>query len=480
MTWGERNIAIGGRSSDSPRRRAFQSKVKELESQLDNFDPEVRARALEKLTRLEVPGPSLQEYVNLHMHTFFSYNAAGWSPARFAWEVRKAGLWAGGIIDFDGVNGIREFLNAGESLCIRATAGIEVRTFLSEFGDVEIDSPGEPGVHYIAGSGLVRLPGPGTPESAYLTGLRLTADRRARGMVDRINATIPAIAVDYDLIVRDRTPGGYASERHFVSAYIEKAAANFLSDGKLAGFWADLFGQPRSAIFALMQSPAAFAEMVRGRLMKKGGIGYLQPGPTTFPATGEVYSWFKTCGAIPMDSWLDGTSKGESRSRELLECNRSLGSRALNLIPDRNWNVADSSDKQRKLENLARVVSLAAEWHMPLHIGTEGNKPDMPFVDDLARPELAPYKRLFMEGAKILVGHAVLARFAEYDYCGSVAEADFPAVVSRNAFFASVGSLPPVNAILARQLRDLGPASALTVLRASARRSNWTGVNYHP
>src|SRR5690606_6178360 len=135
------------KKDESKGRKVFQDQVKELEAELDDFSPEVRKSALEKLTALEIPPGDPVDNVNLHTHTFFSYNAYNWSPSRFAWESRKAGLYAAGIIDFDGVDGVTEFLMASEALSLRATAGIEIRGFLKEFADFEIDSPGEPGVH---------------------------------------------------------------------------------------------------------------------------------------------------------------------------------------------------------------------------------------------------------------------------------------------------------------------------------------------
>lgn len=468
----------GDSTTESRHRRKFQSILRSLEVLLDDFDPDVRAATLGKLALLEVPGEDFQGRVNMHMHTFFSYHAKGWSPSRFAWEVRKAGLWSAGIIDFDGVDGIDEFLNAAESLCIRATAGIEVRTYLRGFAEVEIDSPGDPGVHHIVGSGLVRPPKTGTREAEYLAKLRRFSESRSRAMVDRINAAIPLIAVDHDQVVHLRTPSGFAGERHLAAAYIERAEDKFPDPGKLADFWSGILARPRSTVLALMPNREAFAEPVRVKLMKKGGIGYIQPDSAGFPPTEDVYAWMRNCGAIPTDSWLDGTSAGETRARELLECNRGLGARALNLIPDRNWNVKDPAEKRCKLENLARVVALAAEWRMPLLIGTKGDRTGLPFADDLVCPELAPYKSGFLEGAEILVGHAMLARYADYDYCGDAADGDFGVDIrSKNEFFASVGRLPPMNAVLARRLRDLGPASALAALRASSHRGVWTVAN---
>src|SRR5690606_7665196 len=244
--------------------------------------------------------------------------------------------------------------------------------------------------------------------------LKRKSETRSRDMVDRINAAVPDIAIDFDDVLRTRTPGGYATERHFVSAYIAKIKERFSAPGQAPAYLSGLLAIPGDAASALWGNLPSLEEKIRGKLMKRGGYGYVQPGPETFPPVGEVYAWVKACGAVPMDSWLDGTSAGESRARELLECNRSLGARALNVIPDRNWNVKDPADRQRKLENLKKIIELAGEFHMPIHIGTEGNKIGLPFVDDLGGADLNPYKSVFVSGARVLIGHAVLARFADF------------------------------------------------------------------
>jgi hypothetical protein len=146
----------------------------------------------------------------------------------------------------------------------------------------------------------------------------------------------------------------------------------------------------------------------------------------------------------------------------------------LNLIPDRNWNVKNPEEKRLKLDNLARVIALAKEFHTPLNIGTEGNKLGLPFVDDLSRPEFAPHKGAIIQGAKILIGHAVLARFADYAYLGAGAEADFgPDIRKKNLFFESIGALPPLGITQATKLRDMGTVQALAALRTSALKGFW-------
>ena len=73
-----------------------------LEQKLDNFDPKLRREALSALWQ---QGKGVQSKagtdVNLHAHTFFSYNAYGYSPSKYAWLARKTGLAVAGIVDFD-------------------------------------------------------------------------------------------------------------------------------------------------------------------------------------------------------------------------------------------------------------------------------------------------------------------------------------------------------------------------------------------
>jgi len=62
-------------------------------------------------------------------HSFFSFNARDWSPSRIAWEARQAGLYAAAVCDFDVLDGMEEFLDAGEAIGLRAAAHLETRAF---------------------------------------------------------------------------------------------------------------------------------------------------------------------------------------------------------------------------------------------------------------------------------------------------------------------------------------------------------------
>ena len=82
-----------------------------LEAMLNDFNCELRLRALRELMAVGQPQTQSREDVNMHIHTFYSFNAEGWSPARTAWEMHRRGVFSAGIIDFDVLDGMDEFFN---------------------------------------------------------------------------------------------------------------------------------------------------------------------------------------------------------------------------------------------------------------------------------------------------------------------------------------------------------------------------------
>ena len=89
--------------------------IEALEAELKIFDPERRARALEALqAQIERRGIGLSPEmaaVNMHCHTFYSFNAYGYSPSGLAWLARQRSFRAVGIVDFDVLDGVDEFLD---------------------------------------------------------------------------------------------------------------------------------------------------------------------------------------------------------------------------------------------------------------------------------------------------------------------------------------------------------------------------------
>jgi hypothetical protein len=115
--------------------------------------------------------------------------------------------------------------------------------------------------------------------------------------------------------------------------------------------------------------------------------------------------------------------------------------RAANIIPDRNWNIKDPEQKALKTRKLKEFMEACRHFDMPVIAGTEMNKAGLPFVDNFSAPELAPYAADFMNGARCIYGHTVLARYASFGYLGEGSIAAFgDDWKTRNRFFTKVGA----------------------------------------
>lgn len=452
------------------------------QADIDSFDLNKRRRALAEIIRETAPAAGrppkridpAEGGVNMHLHSFYSYNCRGYSPTHLALACKKNGLYAAALCDFDVLEGLEEFIAAGQRLGLRVAVHLETRAFLKEYAGVEINSPGEPGVIYIMGAGFGRLPPANSGAAARLGIFRQQANRRNRQLVARINRRLPEIALDYATMVRPLSPGGCPTERHIIKAYRLKAQATFTRRGALAKYWAGLFRQPPAAVEKLLMDAAALEEQMRSCLAKRGGVGYVQPDEKTFPPVDDFMAWALSCDALPMVTWLDGASPGEKDMRPMLECLRAKGAVALNIIPDRNHNIKNIAERGRKLRKLAEVVAAARQFSFPINIGTELNKAGQPFFDDLNCAALAPYRVDFLRGANIMVGQTILSRYAGFAYCGQKAQSEFgPDLARKNAFFESVGKLAPLPRAKALRLAALGNDKAYQAIQDAARKSGW-------
>ena len=395
------------------------SQIEQLEQQLDSFDAAQRSGALGKLAEAaragKVPLPGAGTDINLHSHTFFSYNAYGYSPSKFAWLARKRGLAVAGIVDFDVLDALEEFWAAGRLIGQKRCASLESRTYVPEFSTRVINSPGEPGIAYHMGVGFPRA-----IKHPLLAEMRRTVDQRNRELVRRVNDFLKPVGLDYDKDVLPLTPNGNATERHICEAYSKKGDA---------AFWKEKLGDCPS-------DPAKLQALIRSKTMKKGGAGYIQPGSDSFPLMADMNRFVLEAGAIPTIAWLDGMSEGERAIEELFQVAMSTGAAALNIIPDRNYTPGV---KDEKLKNLYAVVALAEKHHFPVIAGTEMNAPGNKFVDAFETAELKPLLPIFLKGAHIVYAHSVLQRESGLGYLSGWAKKNFPSAAAKNDFFEKLG-----------------------------------------
>ena len=410
--------------------------TEELYADLDNFDAKVRADALETLSaneELKASLPASGPIVNMHSHTFFSYNAYGYSPSHVAWMAKEKGFSVAATVDFDVLDSLDEFTAAGRKLNLKTAVGVESRVFVPEFADASINSPGEPGISYNMGIGFINA-SPGGWAGKYLKEMRETAAHRNRELVTRANAFLSPVELDYDADVLPLTPSGNVTERHICLAYARKGAEVFKDEQELALFWSEKLETPAESLE--LPTGAALQTVIRAKTMKQGGAAYVKPGKESFPLMADMNRFSIEAGAIPCLTWLDGTSEAEQDVDKLYDVNIAAGAAAINIIPDRNFTagVAD-----QKLSNLQAVIEKARECDFPVVVGTEMNSPGNKLVDDFASAELEPYRADFLKGAHIVYAHSALRRALDVGYLGPWADEKFSTVADKNEFFDALG-----------------------------------------
>ncbi len=423
-------------------RKGKHTSIEELELALDSFDSAKRKEALQGLCakvaagQIELPGAGTD--VNLHCHTFFSYNTYGYSPSKFAWLARKAGLSVAGVVDFDVLDALEEFFEAGRMLDLKVCAGLETRVYVPEFADRVINSPGEPGISYHMGVGFPSADVP-DEQKKFLAGLRETAQQRNRDLMNRVNKYLRPVELDYERDVLALTPSGNATERHICLAYARKAKEILGQTDALADFWSQKLGADAKSLG--LPDGRDLLNTIRAKTMKRGGVGYVQPDKGSFPWMADTNRFILAAGGIPVHTWLDGTSDGEKAIEELLSVAMSIGAAALNVIPDRNYTPGSPSVK---LKNLYQVVELAEKLDLIVVEGTEMNSPGQKFVDNFDGEELRPLLPVFLKGAHIVYAHSVLQRKCGMGYTSDWAKKNFTGAAEKNRFYEQIGrSLKP-------------------------------------
>lgn len=406
---------------------------------LDAFDPQRRrdaVRALADDLHAGRAGPHPpRPWVNLHAHSFYSYNAWGWSPSGVVARCRMAGLEAAGLVDFDVLDGVDEFLEAGAMLDLPVSAGIESRVFVPEFAERVINSPGEPGIAYSMGAAMPSS-APGAEHTAILERLRGIPAERNRRILAAVNAYLDPVTLDFERDVRPLTPAGNATERHLCLAYARRAAALMPDDAALRAFWAAKLKTPAEKLDT-PEGPALQGR-IRAVTMKRGGVGYVQPSGGDFPTLEEFWRFVREAGGLPTIAWLDGSTDGERPMVEWFDLCASRGAVALNLILARNYTPGREDERAQLLRD---TLAEAERRGWPVMAGTEMNSPENPFVDNYADPVLQPHVPVFRRGARILYAHTRLQRTAGLGLLSSWAAKQFTGRSERNDFYESVGLL---------------------------------------
>jgi hypothetical protein len=377
----------------------------DLLEKLSDFNLLTRKEALLEVKALIQAGKikkyrEQKPWINMHLHTFHSFNYKNWSPSRVVLEAWRTGLKYAGTVDFDTLAGLQETLQAGKLLGEKVTGGFESRVFIKELEDKVINSPKEPGIFYLCGKGFRKPPEEESEEGKFFAEIKNTAQARNREVVNKLNGYLKDVTLDYEKEVMPLAPSGNPTERHIILAYLKKSKQVLRE--KTDEFWAEILGSEEKKIsFKRTEKPQELQGEIRKKLVKFGGPGYIKAEGESFPPFERVVEMTKKAGGIPVGTWLDGTSEGESEPGRHMEFLKSRGIKIMTIIPERNYNIRDKEEKRLKVSNLNKFMEVCKKMDMPVVCGTEMNKHGQPFVDDFNQPEIAKYLSYFLRSAEI-------------------------------------------------------------------------------
>ena len=163
--------------------------------------------------------PMVPEYINNHIHTTYSFSP--YSPTAAVYAARMEGLCTAGIIDHDSISGAEEFLEAAKIVDMPVTIGMEARISMdgTRLEGRRTNNPDQVGVSYMT---IQSVPHDKIQVlTEFFRPYRAARHDRNRQMVDKINALLPGIALDYDkdvLPLSLAAEEGGVTERHLMYA----------------------------------------------------------------------------------------------------------------------------------------------------------------------------------------------------------------------------------------------------------------------
>ncbi len=372
---------------------------------------------------------------NMHMHSRFSFNENGSSPAALAWSCAQVGLDFAGLVDFDVLDGLDEFHAAGRAFDLRVSVGIETRVVLPSHEGIVVNSPGEPGVSYQLGMGI---PSPPTAaeDRACLRDLRESANRRIASLMAACNAVLPRIALDFRE-VKALSPLGNVTERHLTLAYARKARRSVGEGPSLEAYWAETLGVDAEALRVAEEPEGPVLQArIRGAVLRA-----VCPAPldAPYPSIGAFNSFTMRIGGLPTQPWRDGISPGESRTEALLVAARDAGAAVFNVVPSRCFTTGQS-DADPRFGAMRRAIDVALGLGLAVTCGTELNAPGQALFDDISVPELRDLAPIFRQGAALVHAHSALRRaVGRVGYLDTWAHRHFPVLSVRKQWYAEMG-----------------------------------------
>ena len=378
--------------------------------------------------------------VNAHIH--LPPNFSAFTTVEDAIECARAeGISVLGASNYYDFTVYREFDRRAEVAGIHPLHGLEIIALdpTLQAAGVKVNDPGNPGRFYLCGKAIVRHD-PLDPAAADdIAWIRRSDTARMEAMAARMDDACRAaghpVGLDADAIRRDvaaeagADPGTVVLQERHVARAFERALRRAVPEERFAEALSAVCGAPVAAT-----DPAGAQNALRSHLMKAGKPAYVEEKFVDFDTAVRIVL---ALGGIPSyPTLVDGANPicpFEADLDALVAELKARGIHAAELIPIRN-----------SPEVLSRTVKAFRSAGMIVTAGTEHNTPDrLPVAPRCVggAPIPGEINAIFLEGARVLVGHSERVRRGGDGYVlrDGTPNPEWPDAESRIAALAALG-----------------------------------------
>lgn len=345
--------------------------------------------------------------INGHIHTPHSFSAFTNMEQAFVLSGEE-NIKALGINDFYTTDGYREFARLALRYKIFPLFNIEFMALqkgLQEAG-IRVNDPNNPGRTYFSGKGLSFPVSMGGKSISAIKSIQEESNRQTYQMVDKLNEFLKNSDINIRFDARkmhNDLAKNLFRERHIAQAIRLAVFENEKSPEGRKGLLKKLFSGKDA------QSPidniAALENEIRGKLLKAGGVAYVEESPEAFLSLEEVIDLIIDAGGIPCYPVLLDDPKGnytdfEGNKEKLYQSLVEKNVFSIELIPGRN-----------NYKDLKEFVTFFHQKGFIITFGTEHNTPKLDNLTISCRggvPLGEELKVVNFEGAAIIAAHQYL------------------------------------------------------------------------
>lgn len=353
--------------------------------------------------------------VNGHIHSPYSFSAFDDLEQAFKMAVEE-GVRVLGINDFNTTEGYQEFYHLSSKYNVFPLFNIEFMGLMKDEQrkGIRINDPNNPGRIYFSGKGLDYPVSIGKESEKQISGIINESHRQVKAMTMKLNEHLkdvfPGMKLDFDDI-RKKYTRGMVRERHLARALRLMVFENIESATERAAFFKNLYGGKEPA--AEMDNNTAVENEIRSRLLKAGGLAFVEEDPEAFLELNQIISIITDAGGIPCYPVLLDDANGrftefEGDMESLYKSLKSYNVSCIELIPGRNDH-----------DILKRFVSWFREKGYTVLFGTEHNSPSLEPLNVSTRGGVTLDEELRLvsyEGACDIAAHQYLRSKGEEGY----------------------------------------------------------------